>query len=146
VHILVGVAGGLLVVLMLLEIFLAFLLPRRVKRDPLLARRIAIYLFRPWRALARRLPDHSGDTLLGIYGPLGLLLDLGLWVALLMFGYGCLQWAVGSDLAVAIASTSGRTSTSPPRPWSAPAPAVSPPRAPRPTSCRCSMRPRVSAC
>src|SRR5579863_222065 len=98
-HILVGIAGGVLVALMLLEIFLAFLLPRRVKRDPLLARRVAIYIYRPWRALARRLPTATGDTLLGIYGPFGLLLDLALWVVLLMFGYACLQWAVGSHLA-----------------------------------------------
>ncbi|HLW94797.1 MAG TPA: hypothetical protein VKS25_05415 [Solirubrobacteraceae bacterium] len=98
-RILVGVAGGVIVALMLLEIFLAFLLPRRVKRDPLLARRVAIYLFRPWRAVARALPEHTGDTLLGMYGPFGLLLDLALWVALLMFGYACMQWADGSHLA-----------------------------------------------
>ena len=97
-RIVVGVLGGALVALMLFEIFLAFLLPRRVKRDPLLARRVAIYAFRPWRALARRLPDEVGDTLLGMYGPFGLLLDLGLWVVLLMFGYACLQWAGGSHL------------------------------------------------
>ena len=99
-HVLVGILGGALVVLVLLEIFLAFLLPRRVKRDPLLARRVAIYVFRPWRALSRALPDHAGDTLLGTYGPFGLLLDLAIWVVLLMFGYGCLQWAAGSHLQV----------------------------------------------
>ncbi len=98
-RILVGLLGGALVVLMLFEIFLAFLLPRRVKRDPLLARRVAIYAFGPWRALARRLPDHAGDTLLGMYGPFGLLLDLGLWVVLLMFGYALIQWAGGSHLS-----------------------------------------------
>jgi hypothetical protein len=97
-RILVGVLGGVLVALMLFEIFLAFLLPRRVKRDPLLARRVAIYVFRPWRAVARRLPESAGDTLLGMYGPFGLLLDLGLWVAMLMLGYACLQWAGGSHL------------------------------------------------
>jgi hypothetical protein len=100
VHILVGILGGALVLLMLLEIFLAFLLPRRVKRDPLLARRVAIYAYQPWRALARRLPDNTADTMLGMYGPFGLLLDLALWVALLMLGYGCLQWGGGSHLAV----------------------------------------------
>jgi hypothetical protein len=97
-HILIGLLGGALVVLMLFEIFLAFLLPRRVKRDPLLARRIAIYAWGPWRALARRLPEHMADTLLGMYGPFGLLLDLALWVVFLVFGYACLQWAGGSHL------------------------------------------------
>ena len=98
-RIVVGILGGALVLLMLFEIFLAFLLPRRVKRDPLLARRIAIYAYRPWRALARRLPEQIGDTLLGMYGPFGLLLDLGLWVVVLMFGYACLQWGGGSHLS-----------------------------------------------
>src|SRR5579862_516189 len=97
-HILVGFAGGVLVALMLFEIFLAFLLPRRVKRDPLLARRVAIYLFGPWRAVARRLPEQIGDTLLGMYGPFGLLLDLALWVVVLMLGYACLVWAGGSQI------------------------------------------------
>ena len=106
-RILVGVLGGLLVALMLFEIFLAFLLPRRVKRDPLLARRVAMYAFAPWRALARRLPESMGDTLLGMYGPFGLLLDLGLWVAMLMLGYACLQWAGGSHLRAGSAVSFG---------------------------------------
>ena len=98
-RILVGCLGGALVVVMLFEIFLAFLLPRRVKRDPLLARRVSVYAFRPWSALARALPEHTADTLLGMYGPFGLLLDLAVWVALLMVGYACLQWAGASHLA-----------------------------------------------
>ena len=106
-RILVGVLGGVLVALMLFEIFLAFLLPRRVKRDPLLARRVAIYVWAPWRALARRLPENMGDTLLGMYGPFGLLLDLGLWVAMLMLGYACLQWAGGSHLRAGAAVSFG---------------------------------------
>ena len=98
-RILVGVLGGVLVGLMLFEIFLAFLLPRRVKRDPKLARRVAIFLYGPWKAVTRRLPDQIGDTLLGMYGPFGLLLDLALWVAGLMLGYACLQWAGGSHVS-----------------------------------------------
>ena len=82
-RILVGVLGGVLVGLMLFEIFLAFLLPRRVKRDPKLARRVALFLYGPWKAVTRRLPNQIGDTLLGMYGPFGLLLDLALWVAAL---------------------------------------------------------------
>ena len=97
-RIVVGVLGGVLVVLMLFEIFLSFLLPRRVKRDPQLARRVAQLAWRPWRALARRFPDQTADTLLGMYGPFGLLLDLAIWVAGLMLGYACLQWGGGSHV------------------------------------------------
>jgi hypothetical protein len=101
VRVLVGVIGGVVVVLMLSEIFLAFLLPRRVKRDPRLARRVAIYLWWPWRWIARRMPAQSGDTLLGIYGPFALLLDLALWVLGLMIGWACLQWAGHAQLGLA---------------------------------------------
>jgi hypothetical protein len=98
VHVLVGVLGGGLVALMLTEIFVAFLLPRRVKRDPALVRTVFTYGWLPWRATARRMPAQAADTMLGIYGPLGLLMNLVLWVATMMLGYACLQWAVGSHL------------------------------------------------
>jgi hypothetical protein len=97
-RVLVGVLGGVLVALMLVEIFLAFLLPRRVKRDPRIVRSVFAWGWRPWRRVARRLPDRAADTMLGIYGPLGLVFNLVLWVAGLVLGYACLQWALGSHL------------------------------------------------
>jgi hypothetical protein len=100
IRVLVGVLGGLLVGLMLVEIFVAFLLPRRVKRDPKIVRSVFRYAWGPWRRLARMLPAQAADTLLGVYGPFGLLLNLVLWVAVMMLGYACLQWAGGSHLAL----------------------------------------------
>lgn len=97
-RILVGVLGGLLVTAMLVEIFVAFVLPRRVKRDPRLVRTVFAYGWWPWRRVARRLPPQAADTMLGIYGPLGLIVNLVLWVALMMLGYACLQWGAGSHL------------------------------------------------
>ena len=113
-RILVGVLGGVLVALMLLEIFLAFLLPRRVKRDPGSCARSSSTPGGPgggWRGL---LPAQAADTLLGVYGPFGLLLNLVLWVAVMMIGYACLQWAGGSHLGVGCRRrwTSATTSTS----------------------------------
>jgi hypothetical protein len=99
-RILVGVLGGAIVLLMLVEIFFAFLLPRRVKRDPRIVRSVFDYTWRPWRHLARRLPPQAADTMLGIYGPAGLVLNLVMWVFLMMLGYACLQWAGGSHLGV----------------------------------------------
>ncbi len=98
IRILVGVLGGALVVLMLLEIFVTFLLPRRVKRDPRIVRFVFAYAWRPWRRVARTLPPQAADTMLGIYGPFGVVLNLMLWVAGMMLGYACLQWAAGSHL------------------------------------------------
>ena len=97
-RILVGVVGAALVALMLAEIFFSFLLPRRVKRDPAIVRSVFNYAWLPWRRLARSMPAQTADTMLGIYGPFGLLLNLVLWVAALMLGYACLQWANGSHL------------------------------------------------
>jgi hypothetical protein len=91
--------GGALVGLMLVEIFVAFLLPRRVKRDPRIVRSVFAYAWGPWRRLARAMPVQAGDTMLGIYGPFGLLLNLLLWVLVMMVGYACLQWAGHSHLA-----------------------------------------------
>jgi hypothetical protein len=99
-RIIVGALGGALVLLMLVEIFVAFLLPRRVKRDPKIVRSVFVYAWRPWRRLARMLPAQAQDTMLGIYGPFGLLLNLVLWVLAMMLGYACLQWAGGSHLLI----------------------------------------------
>lgn len=97
-HTLVGVLGAVLVIAMIVEIFVSFLLPRRVKRDPRIVRSVFDYNWRPWRRVARMLPQQAADTMLGIYGPAGLVLNLVLWVLVLMLGYACLQWAAGSHL------------------------------------------------
>jgi hypothetical protein len=98
IRVLVGVLGGALVALMLVEIFVTFLLPRRVKRDPKIVRSVFAYAWRPWRRLARGLSTQAADTMLGIYGPFGVILNLVLWVLAMMLGYACLQWAGGSHL------------------------------------------------
>jgi hypothetical protein len=94
-RVLAGVIGAALIALLLSEFFVAFMLPRRVRRDPRIARRFNRYLWRPWRAVSRRLRPASADTLLGLFGPLALLLELFVWVIGLMIGYGLLEWAVG---------------------------------------------------
>jgi hypothetical protein len=98
IRVLVGLLGAAVVGLMLMEIFVAFLLPRRVKRDPKIVRSVFTFAWGPWRWLARRLPAQAADTMLGIYGPFGLLLNLVLWVLAMMLGYACLLWASGSHL------------------------------------------------
>jgi hypothetical protein len=98
-RIVVGVLGGALVIAMMIEVFFAFLLPRRVKRDPRIVRSVFDYTWRPWRRLARLLPPRAADTMLGIYGPIGLVINLILWIFLMMLGFACLQWAGGSQLA-----------------------------------------------
>src|SRR5438132_3590226 len=98
-RVLVGIAGALLVFFMLAEFFVAFLLPRRVKRDPRIARLILRLGWKGWRSLARRLPGGAGDTMLGFWGPLGLIAELALWALGLIVGFAALQWAAGSNVA-----------------------------------------------
>lgn len=99
-RVVVGLVGALLVVLMLSEFFVAFLLPRRVKRDPRIARGIYQAVWRPWRRLAHRLRPIAADALLGYFGPLALLLELAVWVFGLMLGFACLQWAGGGGFSL----------------------------------------------
>ena len=99
-RILVGLIGGLLVVLMLAEFFVAFLLPRRVKRDPRIARGTYQAVWIPWRWVASRLRPLGADALLGYFGPLALLLELAVWVFGLIVGFACLQWAGGGGFSL----------------------------------------------
>jgi hypothetical protein len=104
VRILVGLLGMLLIALMLSEFYVAFLLPRRVKRDPRIARGVYHAVWRPWRALAHHLRPVAADTLLGFFGPLALLLELVIWALGLVLGYACIQWAGGGAFSVAFSA------------------------------------------
>ena len=99
-RVLVGFLGAVLIALNLAEFFVTLLLPRRVKRGVRLARRAFVMSWVPVRALARRLPGPRGDTMLGIYGPIGFLLILVLWTGGLMLGFAMLHWAGGSHVLV----------------------------------------------
>jgi len=92
--VLAGIGGAALIVLLLSEFFVAFMLPRRVRRDPRIARRLIGLLWSPWRAFSRRFAAATADTMLGLFGPLALLFELFVWVIGLMIGYGLLEWAV----------------------------------------------------
>jgi hypothetical protein len=97
-QVLAGIAGALLIIAMLAEFFVAFMLPRRVRRDPQIARGIYGLLWRPWRAAAALLSPSAEDTMLGFFGPLALLIELVVWVLGIMLGFALLQWAFGSQL------------------------------------------------
>jgi hypothetical protein len=86
-----------------------FLLPRRVKRDPRIARQFFWVFWRPWRALGRRLPERSRDTMLGLFAPLGFVGVLALWVAGLILGFGLLLWAVHAETEAGAAASLGDT-------------------------------------
>jgi hypothetical protein len=102
-----GVSGAVLIALMLSEFFVTFLLPRRVKRDPRIARGLLRLLWRPWRAIARWRSAATADTMLGFFGPLALISELVVWTLGLMVGYGLLDWgAMGGSFQSRLLSSS----------------------------------------
>ncbi len=103
-----GIAGAVLIALMLSEFFVTFMLPRRVRRDPRIARGLIRLFWRPWRAFARRLSQSSEDTFLGLFGPLALLSQLLVWTVGLIFGFALVEYAaVGGGFGHGLLFSSG---------------------------------------
>jgi len=95
----VAVISVALLATVLLEAFETVVLPRRVTRRIRLTRLFYRVTWRPWAALARRLGSRARrEAYLGFFGPLSLLLLLGVWAGGLILGFGMLQWALGSPL------------------------------------------------
>lgn len=106
-RVLSGVLAVVVIGAMLSEFFVVFLLPRRVKRDPRFARRVLRWLWVPWRRSARLLPRHSADTLLGIFGPLGLLTILATLSAGMILGFAGAHYANATRLGSSHAANLG---------------------------------------
>jgi hypothetical protein len=98
VRIVVGVLGIALILFNLAEFFVVFLLPRRVKRDPRMARIVLGVVWRPWRKLAAQLSPASGDTMLGVFGPFGLIVILSSLSAGVILGFAGMHWGHRSHL------------------------------------------------
>jgi Ion channel len=98
---LLAVAGGLLLVLIVLwDAFETIVLPRRASFRLRLTRLFYRVTWPPFRAIGRRLrAGNSRENLLSVFGPLSLILLLALWALALVFGFGLLQWGIGSHLA-----------------------------------------------
>jgi hypothetical protein len=94
------IVGATLIVIVLLDAFETAVLPRRVVRRL----RLAVLVLRPLWLLWRRPAQHwhSGDrreTYLSVFGPLGLLLLIGMWAVGLMVGFALLLWGLGAQMA-----------------------------------------------
>jgi hypothetical protein len=94
------ITGIILIVATLWEGFETIILPRRVTRTFRLTRLFYQMTWVPWSAIARR--THFGDKrddLLSYFGPLSLLILLAIWALGIIFGYGLIQWAIGSRIS-----------------------------------------------
>ena len=82
--------------------FETMVLPRRVVRRLRVTRLFYRSTWLPWSRLAysgfsgRRL-----EAILGVFGPLSLLFLIFFWVAILVFGFGLVHWALGSEVSSA---------------------------------------------
>jgi Ion channel len=92
------ILGLLLLAVVLGDAFEVMLLPRRVRRKM----RLVTYLLRStwfvWSSAARSLrPGPKRDSFLSLYGPLSLLMLIGVWVAGLIAAFGIISWAASLD-------------------------------------------------
>src|SRR2546421_3887545 len=95
--ILVVVLTVLLIFIVLLDVFEVVILPRRITRPLRLSVVIRSVSWWPWVMIARKIKDRNRrENFLGIYGPLGLLFLLFIWILGIIVGFASLQWACGS--------------------------------------------------
>jgi hypothetical protein len=96
----VAILGGACVLLVVLwDAFETVVLPRRVRRRIRLTRGFYRLTWLPWREIGRRIkPGVRRETLLSVYGPLSLLLLLGIWALMMVIGFGLVHWGLGSHM------------------------------------------------
>ena len=96
---LAAVLGAVIVVGVLYEAFETVVLPRRVTRRFRVTRAFYRYTWAPFSAFGRRIGKvKRRESLLGLYGPMSLLLLIALWAVGMVIGFALLQWAAGSTL------------------------------------------------
>jgi ion channel len=92
-----GVVFGIAIIwVVLLDAFETAILPRRVLRNF----KLTAYFYRrtwiPWRKIARSIKSTSRQqNFLGYFGPLSLILLLGIWAIGLIIGFALIQYGIG---------------------------------------------------
>ncbi len=95
-HVVITIIGILVVFAVLLDAFETVVLPRRVRRQY----RLTSWFYRrtwvPWRKITTHIKSPGQrENFLGYFGPLSLLVLLGLWAATLIFGFALMQYGAG---------------------------------------------------
>lgn len=91
------VAGVAIFLIVIWDAFEAIILPRRVTRKFRLTRAFYKVTWRIAKFFAGLFPARkTRETLLGFYGPISLLVLIGVWAAGLVFGFGLMQYGAGS--------------------------------------------------
>src|SRR5439155_17324797 len=95
-NVIAALAGIVLVILVLWDVFVSMVLTRRATRQLQLTRGLVYAFRRVYAALARALHDMSRrENVLSVVGPLFLFFRFGAWALVLIFAFALLQWAAG---------------------------------------------------
>ena len=98
-HAFAGGAGFLLIFFVLFDAFETIVLPRRVTRRFRLTAVFYRMSWRPWRWLATHIKKlRRREAFVSYYGPLSLIVLLGLWALAMVIGFGVLEWGFGSHV------------------------------------------------
>ena len=98
----IAVLGFMLLSMVLWDAFEVIILPRRVTHYIGFARVFYRSTWRLWSAVAQWMrDDQRRETYLSIFGPLSLLLLLGVWATGLVAGFAMVHWGLGTPLNVA---------------------------------------------
>jgi hypothetical protein len=101
------IAGVAIFLIVLWDAFEAIILPRRVTRKFRIARLFYKSTWRFWKFATSLVSSRkSREALLGFYGPLSLLVLVGVWAVGLILGFGMMQYGAGS----AVVTTGGQPS------------------------------------
>jgi hypothetical protein len=88
-----------LIAWVLVDAFEAMLLPRRIVHQFRFANLFYVYSWRPWAAVARRMPPGKWrNSFLSAFGPLSVLILISAWAVGLIVGFAVLQWSLGTEL------------------------------------------------
>jgi hypothetical protein len=95
-------AGVAIFLIVLWDAFEAIILPRRVTRKFRLTRLFYRSTWSAWKFMTGLVSSRkSREALLGFYGPLSLLVLVGVWAVGLVFGFGLMQYGAGSAVVMA---------------------------------------------
>jgi hypothetical protein len=95
----VFIAGVVIFLIVAWDAFEAIILPRRVTRKFRLTRFYYRFTWGMWKAIARAISSRKRrESFLGFYGPISLLILIGIWAIGLVISFGMMQYGAGSSV------------------------------------------------
>ena len=98
-HVVAIIAGVVIILAVLLDAFETVVLPRRVRRQFRITSWFYRNTWRRWAQLTAHIKSQTRrESFFGYFGPLSLIVLLGLWACGLIFGFALLQYGSGEHL------------------------------------------------